>query len=348
MLSLSPATIYSLNKKVDNKQLLYPRLYELDRATDGWGKQLIGIKKSYSFPCKYHGADKSSKKIMSFLFGKRYKPYTKIYKYVLNARALPNNKNKLLAICGIAPNGLIHLGHFQHITAIHDTKIRSTIVSFNDIEAQLVRNANYDKIQSSIESFNLVLPPNATKEVRTKIPELMDLFNKLLNIIKQKDYFIVFGRDLNKQERFSINLQAAAYLYRSLKDPKFIPIGFDGIEELKRMKYINYIAQQKLGLPGGVFFISPQIPGWRNTMKMGKSNPIGSLKIGDSLKEIINNIKKLKSCLASRYLLCITIFLFSRRREHILPISTNIKILKELAIRNIKINHSKKFPLIQN
>lgn len=113
------------------------------------------------------------------------------------------------------------------------------------------------------------------------------------------------------------------------------------------MKWINFVAQQRLGLRGGLFFISKQIPGFDFSLKMGKSNPEGSLKLGDSLASVNERITALPNADASVFLLASAEFLFNLKTTE-LPERQTVEELKQRALASIGTYHQQLFPLTQS
>lgn len=339
--------LYPLHRiRPDGGGYMYPGLVKNTRRTDGWGRESINLSAEYSTPCICFGGEKTAESpVVQDIWGSRALAYSQIYRFGFNLDLLKDESLQRLGVGGFAPNGSIHLGHLQHVQALKDSNIDFMVASFNDIEARFVRGATDEEIGRAIGSFEVVFNGEADIEQRTQVPELMDLYHYFNREVTLEDMFMVFGRDLNRAELESVNLQAAAYLWRSVNNPNVIPVGYDGIEELKRMIYINHLAQTKLGLPGGVFFISPQIHGWNPDLKMGKSNPGGSLMVGDSLDDALARISFLEDTSSSRHMLRMIAFLLSDDRSVLSEIDTDFQVLQETASANLIANHQSIFPL---
>lgn len=230
------------------------------------------------------------------IFGKNYQIKLETYPFIIWPRKITYRqfeKYRLNIKGGYTINGNAHLGNHIHIDSINKVcKIKDKIISFNDLDSKTsIRKTSKDIENKSIKSFRKICRTNILFQSRLKNKEIMYVFKKFNDEITPLEFQQVLGRKIRPDERKSLNIQAAAYLFEQFYKRSLV-IGFDAIEESSRVIWINYVAE-RYNLPGFINLISMQIPSIiNNDLKMGKSNPSGSIIIGD---KIYNSIKKINN-----------------------------------------------------
>ena len=238
--------------------------------------------------------DRKNTELFQKLFGNNYQIFLEIYPFVIWPKRLQdigNYENYIMG--GYTINDRAHLGSFVHINTINNIiGTKNKVISFNDLDSKnSIRNVSFELEKKSIESFHKICHSDIVFQKRMEDKIVTKFFNKFENEIEKYEFDQVLNRKTSLDEKKSLNIQAAAYLAPQFEKSSII-VGFDGIEEASRSVWINYIAD-KYNLPGFVNFISMQVPSLaHDNLKMGKSNPLGSIMVGDS---IIDSTNKLKS-----------------------------------------------------
>lgn len=233
--------------------------------------------------------------LLDSLLGRRSVIESELHPFVIMPSHIPAealNGLQRYVMGGFTPNGLAHLGSYLHINAMNrSTNVAHKTVSFNDLDTRTsIRKVSREAEDLAEQSFRLIAASGTRIERRTSERDIMAFFADLQKDVPMEEFRRVLGRDVTEDERMSLNIQAAAYLAPQRTNPASIVIGFDGIEEASRVRWINAVAA-RYQLNGMINFISLQIPSLTGGLKMGKSNPLGSIRVGDSLEEVVHKMK---------------------------------------------------------
>lgn len=266
-----------------------------------------------------------TKKLLFLLFGGKAQLFLEKYPFVIWPKKTYSidSKRNLYVMGGFTPNSAPHLGSLFHIQSInHVVSDIDKTLSFNDLDSKNSVRKVPKKTEKTSIAFFKKCSPKTKFQLRTKDAGVLKLFKKFQRETDKIEFDKILKKKTSVDEKKSLNIQAAAYLSSQFFLKRFV-VGFDGIEEASRAVWINHLAK-KNGLPGFINFISIQVPSLkRGGLKMGKSDPGGSINIGpDNLKTILKKIKRVKDTRRAKILWffqCLTLKKIPPVRIKILP-----------------------------
>lgn len=286
--------------------------------------------------------------LLKYLFGIQHAAMQELYPFVFFPKEDSGIVCEPYIVGGYTPCGRAHLGSWLHIHSINSARnVVSKTISFNDLDSKnSIRCVPAEVEEDAICSFRLICNESVHFEKRTSHVPTMRLFLKFNSEIPEGDYNLILSRDTTKDERESLNIQAAAYLWPQFENRNRIVIGFDAIEEASRVSWINHVAAL-YNLRGFVNFISFQTPGYQSNLKMGKSNPNGSLLVGDSLVKVIERISSMPLDTKSLTIFAIIEFTFGnnlpKNSVHFLQKDNRIRITFEGQQRGLFLDNTVTF-----
>jgi hypothetical protein len=183
------------------------------------------------------------------------------------------SKNKI-ALIGLAPNNPPHLGTLLQLMAANYYEYKyKFIISFNDIEARLIRNIpeKTGNIIISKEYHNALKYLNIKPDeivIRSRVPEIHTLIKQIKNLSDKININDFYNRTLNDHEKNSVMVMCAEFIRNALIYKNIIT--FYGVEEGSHLLYIRQVMKY-LNLEPPICYISRQIPSFDINKKMSKS-----------------------------------------------------------------------------
>ena len=216
-------------------------------------------------------------------------------------------------------------------------------MSFNDIEAQLVRNTSRRLVVTNISReynsafYFLNIKPDEIV-IRSKIPELSSYVEQIRKISREININDYYGRELNDNEKLSVFVMCAEFLRITLKYKNVVT--FYSIEESSHLLYIRQVMKHfKLKPP--ICYVSRQIPSFDIGKKMSKSQCKNIYYSSKPTHEILKGISILEKSFIDKhtnecpyeYIDNILLGGFLTKRKHICSVKNHNNIIKAMRER---------------